>query len=47
MYARFTSSSGSKKGRLLLGNESHGLPEAILHMADEKWSIPGSGKADS
>jgi len=30
-----------------LGNESHGLPEAILHMADEKWSIPGSGKADS
>jgi TrmH family RNA methyltransferase len=36
-----------KKAALLLGNESHGLPEAILHMADEKWSIPGSGKADS
>jgi RNA methyltransferase, TrmH family len=32
---------------LLLGNESHGLPEAILRMADEKWSIPGSGQADS
>ncbi|PKN51808.1 MAG: hypothetical protein CVU55_10200 [Deltaproteobacteria bacterium HGW-Deltaproteobacteria-13] len=36
-----------KKAALLLGNESHGLPEAILHMADEKWSIPGSGKAES
>jgi TrmH family RNA methyltransferase len=36
-----------KKAALLLGNESHGLPEAILRMADEKWSIPGSGKADS
>ena len=36
-----------KKAALLLGNESHGLPEAVLRMADEKWSIPGSGKADS
>ena len=36
-----------KKAALLLGNESHGLPEAILRMADEKWRIPGSGKADS
>jgi TrmH family RNA methyltransferase len=36
-----------KKAALLLGNESHGLPDAILRMADEKWSIPGSGKADS
>jgi TrmH family RNA methyltransferase len=36
-----------KKVALLLGNESHGLPEAILQMADEKWSIPGSGKAES
>ena len=36
-----------KKIALLLGNESHGLPEAILRLADEKWSIPGSGKADS
>jgi TrmH family RNA methyltransferase len=36
-----------KKAALLLGNESHGLPEDILRMADEKWSIPGSGKADS
>jgi RNA methyltransferase, TrmH family len=36
-----------RKTALLLGNESHGLPEAILKMADEKWSIPGSGKAES
>jgi RNA methyltransferase, TrmH family len=36
-----------KRAALLLGNESHGLPEAVLRMADEKWSIPGSGKADS
>jgi len=36
-----------KKSALMLGNESHGLPEAILQMADEKWSIPGSGRADS
>jgi TrmH family RNA methyltransferase len=36
-----------KKTALLLGNESHGLPESILRMADEKWKIAGSGKADS
>ncbi|PKN37868.1 MAG: hypothetical protein CVU62_09110 [Deltaproteobacteria bacterium HGW-Deltaproteobacteria-2] len=36
-----------KKAALLLGNESHGLPETILRLADEKWSIPGIGKADS
>jgi len=36
-----------KKAALLLGNESHGLPENILRMTDEKWSISGSGKADS
>ena len=36
-----------KNAALLLGNESHGLPDAILRMADEKWSIPGSGQADS
>ncbi|MFA5321350.1 MAG: RNA methyltransferase [Smithella sp.] len=35
------------KAALLLGNESHGLPESIIQMTDEKWSIPGSGKADS
>jgi len=36
-----------EKVALLLGNESHGLPENILQMTDEKWRIPGSGKADS
>jgi len=36
-----------KKAALLLGNESHGLPEAMLQMADEKWFISGSGKAES
>jgi TrmH family RNA methyltransferase len=36
-----------KKAALLLGNESHGLPEALSRMADEQWSITGSGKADS
>jgi TrmH family RNA methyltransferase len=36
-----------KKAALLLGNESHGLSESVLRIADEKWSIPGRGKADS
>ena len=36
-----------KNAALILGNESHGLPETILTKVDEKWSIPGSGKADS
>lgn len=36
-----------KKAALLLGSESHGLPEDILAMVDEQWSIPGSGKVDS
>lgn len=36
-----------KNVALMLGNESHGLPQAILELADEKWNIPGSGKAES
>lgn len=28
---------------LLMGNESHGLPEALLALTDEKWRIPGGG----
>lgn len=36
-----------KNTALILGNESHGLPETILKMTNEKWSIPGSGNADS
>jgi TrmH family RNA methyltransferase len=36
-----------KKAALLLGSESHGLPDALLAIVDEQWSIPGSGKVDS
>jgi TrmH family RNA methyltransferase len=32
---------------LLLGGESHGLPEALIRLADELWHIPGAGRADS
>ena len=32
---------------LLLGSESHGLPENLLEQADEKWNIPGAGRAES
>lgn len=36
-----------KKVALLLGSESHGLPDDLLDMVDELWCIPGSGKVDS
>jgi TrmH family RNA methyltransferase len=36
-----------KNAALILGNESHGLPQTILKMTDENWRIPGSGKANS
>ena len=36
-----------KRAALLLGNESHGLSESLLEMTDEKWSVPGSGRAES
>jgi TrmH family RNA methyltransferase len=36
-----------KRVALLLGNESHGLPDDLLKETDEQWSIPGSSKADS
>jgi len=32
---------------LLLGSESHGLPEDLLELADERWNIPGAGRAES
>ena len=32
---------------LLLGSESHGLPENMLELADERWNIPGAGRAES
>ena len=37
----------AKKAALLVGSESHGLPEHLLALADERWRIPGDGKADS
>ena len=35
------------KVALLLGSESHGLPENLLALADESWCIPGNAQADS
>lgn len=32
---------------ILLGSESHGLPEDLLALADEHWTIPGKGDAES
>lgn len=32
---------------ILLGSESHGLPEDLLVLADERWTIPGKGDAES
>ncbi len=32
---------------LLLGSESHGLPDSLLALADERWSIPARGTAES
>lgn len=37
----------SRKAALVLGSESHGLPEQLLNQVDEHWRIPGSGAADS
>ena len=36
-----------KEAALLVGSESRGLPEDLLALADERWRIPGDGKADS
>lgn len=32
---------------LLLGSESHGLPENLLKLADERWRIPGDTQTES
>jgi TrmH family RNA methyltransferase len=37
----------AKKTALILGSESHGLSETLLHMVDERWHIPGVEGADS
>lgn len=36
-----------RRTALLLGNESHGLPAALLDRTDERWRIPGGGDAES
>ena len=36
-----------KKVALILGSESHGLPEQLLKIANERWCIPGNTRADS
>lgn len=32
---------------IILGSETHGLPDELLAMADERWHIPGAGGAES
>ncbi len=36
-----------KKTALLLGSESHGVPDEFLEAIDEQWHIPGAGRAES
>ncbi len=36
-----------KKAALLLGSESHGLPDRLLGEIDERWRIPGGQGAES
>ena len=35
------------RGALLMGSESHGLPEDLLRQTDERWRIPGNRLSDS
>jgi len=35
------------KTALLLGSESHGIPDEFMEASDEKWHIPGAGRAES
>ena len=37
----------TKKAALLLGSESHGLPDHLLGEVHERWRIPGGGGAES
>ena len=36
-----------QKAALLLGSDSHVLPQHLLAFADERWCIPGNARADS
>jgi TrmH family RNA methyltransferase len=42
-----TPHSCTGKTALLLGSESHGLPQHLLNLTDERWRIPGVGDAES
>jgi TrmH family RNA methyltransferase len=42
-----TPHSCAGKTALLLGSESHGLPQHLLDLTDERWRIPGTGEAES
>ena len=42
-----TPHSCTGKTALLLGSESHGLPQPLLDLTDERWRIPGAGDAES
>ncbi len=37
----------AQKAALLLGSESHGLPDDLSGQVSERWRIPGSSQADS
>lgn len=37
----------TKKAALLLGSESHGLPDDLLEQAGERWRIPGGSQSES
>lgn len=37
----------AERTALLLGNESHGVPNEFLEIIDEQWHIPGAGRAES
>lgn len=35
------------RAAILMGSESHGLPDSLIAMADERWCIAGSGSGES
>lgn len=37
----------AENAALLLGSESHGLPENLIKLADERWRIPGDDSTES
>ncbi len=37
----------TQRAALLMGSETHGLPEDLAKLAEETWCIPGAGSAES